>query len=172
MTTKRKKNIEPIVDCFNLYEKKLYHIAYQILHDTYLAEDAVMAAFEKLLKKGVVIDNPESDKTKRMMIVVIRSVAIDMYRKNKRLLQNEGFYDENAEPASDDELLLKACSKDTLSNMIDSLPEKLALVLYERFYNELSVKETAEELGITETAVRKRQQRGIELLRKKLSEVI
>lgn len=33
---------------FELYEQKMYHIAFSILHNEWQAEDAVMDAFEKI----------------------------------------------------------------------------------------------------------------------------
>ena len=53
-----------IVDLFSLYEKKMYHIAYAILHDEHQAEDAVMDAFVRLLEREYTIDDISSDKEK------------------------------------------------------------------------------------------------------------
>ena len=44
-----KDGISDIISVFNMYEQKMYHIAYAILHDSYQAEDAVMDAFVRLL---------------------------------------------------------------------------------------------------------------------------
>ena len=73
-----------LLSVFRLYEQKMYHIAYAILHDSYEAEDAVMDAFVRLLEQNYSIADPASDDTKRLIIRVIRSAAIDRYRKNRR----------------------------------------------------------------------------------------
>ena len=52
--------VDDIVALFNLYEQKMYHIAFSILYDCYQAEDAVMDAFMRLLEKQYHIDDPAS----------------------------------------------------------------------------------------------------------------
>ena len=79
-----KDGVDKIVALFRLYEKNMYHIAYAILHDSYQAEDAVMEAFVRLMERNYAIDDPSSDEAKRLVIQVIRSTAIDQYRKNQR----------------------------------------------------------------------------------------
>ena len=61
----------------------MYHIAFSILHDSYLAEDAVMNAFMRMLERQYAVDDPKSEEAKHLVIRVIRSAAIDLYRKNK-----------------------------------------------------------------------------------------
>lgn len=77
----RKDNIDTIVSLFRLYEQKMYHIAFAILHDSYQAEDAVMDAFVRLLDRNYPIHDPASREAKSLVIQVIRSSAIDIYRK-------------------------------------------------------------------------------------------
>ena len=79
----RSGDTDRIISTFEMYEKKLYHIAYAILADTWQAEDAVMDAFVRLLEKRYRITDPSSDSTKRLIIKLVRSAAIDIYRKNQ-----------------------------------------------------------------------------------------
>lgn len=37
---------------YELYEQPMYRIAYAVLHNSYLAEDAVSEAFVRLIKKA------------------------------------------------------------------------------------------------------------------------
>lgn len=46
----RKTTADRIETLFELYEQKMYRIAFSILNDEGQAEDAVIAAFEKILK--------------------------------------------------------------------------------------------------------------------------
>ena len=161
-------NVDSITACFNLYEKKMYHIAFSILHDSYQAEDAVMDAFLKLLKRKQSIDDPQSDETKRLIIQTIRSSAIDMYRKNqKRRAKEVSLEETEKEPVGSDDILIKEFPRTILDNLIGDLPDKYGSVLFERFYNGLSVRETALALGLTETTVRKRQERALKMLRER-----
>ena len=79
----RRSNEDAVISLFNLYEQKMYHIAFSILHDSYLAEDAVMNAFMRMLERQYAVDDPKSEEAKHLVIRVIRSAAIDLYRKNK-----------------------------------------------------------------------------------------
>lgn len=158
--------MDPIVECFNRYEKKMYHIAYSILHDTHQAEDAVMDAFLKLLKRKQPIGDPESDETKRLIIQTIRSSSIDLYRKNQRRRAREiSIEDTEQEPAVSDDDLINEFPREVLNDLVGELPEKYGVVIFERFYNGLSVRETALALGLSEAAVRKRQERALQMLR-------
>lgn len=85
-------DIDGILALFQLYEQKMYHITYAILHDSHLAEDAVMDAFVKMLEHNYRIEDPKSDASKRLVIAVTRSAAIDLYRKNKRVSSIFNFF--------------------------------------------------------------------------------
>ena len=52
-----------------------------------------------------------------------------------------------------------------MKNVVNDLPEKYGEVITERFLHDRNVRETAEILGISEANVRKRQQRGLSILR-------
>ena len=50
--------------------------------------------------------------------------------------------------------------------VLAQLPRQYRDVLHDRFVEDFSTRETAEHLGISEANVRKRQQRGLDLLRR------
>lgn len=159
-------NRDDISVLFRLYEQKMYHIANAILRDPYAAEDAVMDAFARMMNSRLEIDDPESAGTKQLLIRVTRSAAIDLYRKKKR---DGTVFSEDDRILSD--LVAGPENADVLleiESMLDDLPALLRRVLTLRFLRDRSVKETAEILHIRETAVRKRQQRAIEAIRKNL----
>lgn len=154
---------------FELYEQKMYCIAFAILHDVGQAEDAVMAAFEKILRSNGVPPDPEADDAKRLVMAAVRSTAIDQYRKNARERQRSTLTDDVAacEPAA-------ASAADPMDAHVDAaharqlvagLPEPYGAVLRERYLNDQTTRQTAERLGISEPNVRKRQQRALGLLR-------
>lgn len=155
----QKASIKFIETCYKLYEQKMYQTAYKILLDSSLAEDAVQEAFLKLMKSQIYFDDPESDDCKRYMITVIRHSSIDLYNKKKR--------DQNIiyMPANDDVLKNASAPDDTvadadLEDFIAGLPLKYYEVVNCLAVKNLSVKETASKLGITEAAVRKRFERA------------
>lgn len=56
---------------FDLYEKKMYGTAFQILRDEGQAEDAVQDAFLRVMAHISRINQPESVETQRFMVKVI-----------------------------------------------------------------------------------------------------
>ena len=91
MNKEKKKQISFIEDCYRLYENKMYYVAYGILHDEGLAEDAVQDAFLRLMKHEVHFTSAESDDCKRYIITVIRNASINIYNKKKRESELESF---------------------------------------------------------------------------------
>lgn len=65
------------------YRKLMYVCAKEILCSDHLAEDAVHEAFLKITKYLDKIEFP-CNKTKRFVVIVVESVAKDIYRKEKR----------------------------------------------------------------------------------------
>ena len=165
MSKKKSKNAEVsfIEDCYRLYEQKMYRVAYRILHDEGCAEDAVHEAFIRMMKKDVFFEDACSDECKRYIIKVIKNVSINIYNKNKR--KNEVIYlsDREDEIPYEDERLN---SNDVdIIEYISYLPDKYYDVVDCLINKNLSVKETANELGITEVNVRKRFERAKTMLR-------
>ena len=116
------EEIDSMISLFQLYEKKMYHIAFSILHDSYQAEDAVMNAFEKMLSKGYAVDDPESDAAKALVIRVTRSAAIDLYRINKWEQERVRLSEEPAQlPEADVEFYSEIQERDA-AELISSLP--------------------------------------------------
>ncbi len=154
---------------FELHEQNMYRIAYAILHDEGQAEDAVMAAFERIVKRNEVPSDPASSHASRLMATIVRSTAIDIYRKNARerkrmtLMHNAELPD--AASAHDD--LADRLANANTEAIIRSLPEPYREVLHAEFIDDCSTNEIAERLGLSEANVRKRKQRGLDLLRKK-----
>ena len=146
----------------------MYRIAYAILHDEGQAEDAVMTAFEGVARAGRVPRDPSSKDAERLAFTSVRNAAIDQYRKNARERERfqplgDGEHTIADDPADEPERAMIAQAG--FESLVDPLPEQLQGVLHERFVNGSSVREAANNLGISEASVRKRQQRAIERIR-------
>ena len=101
-----------------------------------------------------------------MMISLIRWAAIDIYRKNQRNRSHEVMETESLRDLAADEGTGGMIPDGSdIEGLIGGLPPIYRDVLHERFQNEYSVRETAQILGITESTVRKRQERGLKMLR-------
>ncbi len=80
----KRASIRFIERCYKLYEQKMYHVAYCILRDEGLAEDAVQEAFLKLMKSNVDFKDVKSDECKQYIITIIKHASIDIYNRKKR----------------------------------------------------------------------------------------
>ena len=153
--------------CYRLYEQKMYQVAYRVLQDSTWAEDAVQNAFLKLMKGQVYFEDVHSDDCKKYIITVMKHSAIDLYHKKRKeksriCFGGEMMYGE------------KAAGWDTGEKEVDV--EEMISVLSPQYYavvdclvvQNLSVKETAGRLGISEVNVRKRFERA----KKKLKQAV
>lgn len=158
----QKACIKFIEKSYKLYEQKMYQIAYLILHDSGLAEDAVQEAFLKLMKRNIYFKDPKSDDCKRYIITVIKHASIDIYNKKKREREIMYLSDEDANIADVSD---PNSGNPDMEELISDLPSKYYAVVHCLTIKNLSVKETSAELGITEAAVRKRFERAKLLLK-------
>ena len=168
-----RKQISFIEDCYSLYEQKMYRVAYSILHDESLAEDAVQDAFLKLIRLKVHFDYADSDDCKRYIITVIRNASINIYNKRKNENKIVSFSD-NLEKISDAVEPDLGTIQDTgaeCTPLMNELPDKYYDVVDCLVVREYSVSETAGKLGITEANVRKRFERAKKMMRKNLGQI-
>lgn len=153
---------------YERYAPLMKRVAYQKLHDEQLAEDAVHNAFMKIIKSFCKIDDPNSHKTRRFLVVVTERAAIDILRKEKSSTRVSY---EQIEPllfVTPD--MLEEISAQELAGMIANLPEIYRTVLELRTYHDLSEKQIATVLGISYAAVRKRLERARNLLAEAMGE--
>lgn len=168
----RRTTTKKVETLFALYEQKMYRIAFAILHDEGQAEDAVIAAFEKILRKGNIPRRPQGKAAERLMTMAVRSAAIDQYRVNSRERQHSVLTDDITTCLSswtqEADAFVDACAEQSnVHEMVDELPEPYGDVIKERFFHDQTVRQTAQTLGISESNVRKRQERGLNMLRKR-----
>lgn len=155
------KQVKFIERCYELYEKKMYRVAYNILHDAEAAEDAVQNAFVKLFKSKVIFEDECSDDCIKYIIRAIKNSAIDSYNERSReLIVSIDDVPEipytNSSPG--DEF--------SLTEDIQKLPSKYREVVECLAIREMTIKDTANYLRISEANVRKRLERARKLLQK------
>lgn len=156
----QKASLKFIEKLYNLYEQKMYQAAYHILHDSWLAEDAVQDAFLKLMKCNIYFEDAESDDCKRYLITVIKHSSIDIYNQKRK--EQDLLFLTNEEVTGTKE---SASNDVDVEELISKLPPKYYAVVNCLAVKSLSVKETAAELEITDAAVRKRFERAKKMLK-------
>lgn len=159
---------EKLEQLYELYEQKMYAVAFSILRNEWQAEDAVQDAFVRLLKNLWKIRDLESLKTRSYVLRTIRSAAIDQYRKNQ-ITSNATVPIKDMDFADERDDIMKLVSRlagdSVLERILGKLPDSYRDVILFRCVHQLSVKETASVLEISESLVRKRQQRALKKLR-------
>ncbi len=145
-----------------LYEKYrylLHKVAMDILHDRYLAEDAVQNAFIKIADNIAKVGETDSRQTKSYLIVIAKNVAIDISRKRNRQMQREI----NADEIGEDKLPTVYMETDLENEVLDilkNLPEKYKDVFLLKYSADMENSEIAKACGIKEATVRQRIARG------------
>ncbi len=155
----------------------IYHLALKILRDPQDAEDVLQETYIKALRALPEFEGRSSLSTWLYRIAV--NEALMLIRKRRvNLVPVEEDPDED-EPAAGmvitdwcclpESELLSAESRKRMDIAVDSLPETLKVVFTLRDIEGLSIRETAEILGLTETAVKTRLLRARLRLRNELS---
>lgn len=144
---------------YSLYGSMLFKIAMVHLGNKSDVEEAVQEAFIKLLYKAPVFVDTEHEKA--WVIRVLINICKNMTRSlwNKRVVRMEEV-EAYCDSAADTELV----------ESVLRLPFKYKSVIHLFYYEDYSVKQIAETLRISESAVKMRLQRGREMLRFEMEE--
>lgn len=157
MITRASDDKSKFVILYEKYSRLMMKVALNILHDSFLAEDAVHDAFVNVAKNMEKIGRVESLETKNYLIVVTKNVSIDIYRKRSIRMKREIFVDElGEEPAA----YMETDMDNSVLEVLKSLPVMYRDVFLLKYSNRLENKEIAQMLRISEENVRKRIERG------------
>lgn len=161
------KQARDIQQALEEFGNSIYRLAFYMLHSDQDAQDVVQeTTMIKYMEKGPEFDTFEQKKA--WFLRVANHICIDMlrFRTRERLLEQK-----------DEEMIAsRVCKaemdrgKEDFTRLIFSLKGKLRNVLYLYYYEEYSTEEIAEILRISKVAVRKRLERGRNLLKTKLQE--
>lgn len=157
---------------YNAYSQNMYVIAHQILNDHHLAEDAVQQAYIKIIERLDKIDEVHCNKTKAFLVIVIRSVAIDLYRK-RNVQENPSRDIEETWPAGEeaiDEQVIRAELSAQIAEKIKLLPANYSDVITLKYTYGYSDEEIACMLNITWKNARVRLHRAKRSLFKLLTQ--
>lgn len=157
---KRYEDEEAFERLYRQYVKLMLHTAYQILQNSEDAEDAVQTAFLRIAEHFSSVEKNICPKTANQFVMIVRNIAIDIYRKKKR---------EHALPLLE-ETVSEDFHADSLDEAMQALPQEMRDILYLHHIYGLSVKEIAKLLGLKQDAVYKRLQRAAARLKKMMEE--
>lgn len=151
---------------FNMYAKALKRKANSILRDNGWAEDAVQWAFLKLLRHMDRIDDPCSDRTRCYLYTILTNNCYTILKKNNRYCLMDDYtmqVDFGTKLVGRDESVEHVLCEELL-NDVRKIPEIYSnLMILHAVYN-YSLQEISSMLELKPATVRKRMQRGREML--------
>ena len=176
-----KRDSELIAEYYDMYEQKVYRLAYAVLGDVWQAEEVVQETFLKLISCRDTVRRMSESKRTAYITKMAKNIAIDMYRSNKRASESVSTFVGDETSAETLENAVWNHSADSGRDMADEVEnrqlvkdvlERLsgddALILQLRIIRQLSVRETAAIMNMSEPAVRKRYERAVKRAHKLL----
>jgi len=146
------------------YRKHMKQIALKILNDDQISEDAVHNAFLKIINHINKFDDLDCQETKNLIVIIIRSVSIDMYRKRNREFENTDVLDTEISTETD----FSSIQAEEILREIEALPEIYRDVLLLKIEYDYKDREIAKLLGIKVDTVSKRLERARKQLKQQL----
>ena len=167
---------QAFAELVDLYQDKLYHMAYRMLSNRQEAEDVVQDAFLRVYKNLDRFD--ETLKFSTWIYRIATNLCIDRLRKRKPTYSldaesqdYEGLDGYSMIPSDDktpeSELILSDTQR-IIHQAMESLPPKYKSVMMLRYIQDLSLQEVGDILDMPVTTIKTRVHRGREFLRKKL----
>lgn len=133
---------------YEKYKALAYSLAFEILRDSALAEDAVSEAFIRVYKNLHKIEEASSPKTAGFIAVIAKNCAKTIAKKHDM----SGFAELAADPADKFDLEQSAVDRITAEEIAEAagkLSEDLRAVFLLKYAYDMSNKEIAKTLGIT-----------------------
>ena len=152
------------------HKQTMYHTAFAVLNNKQDAEDAVHEAFLRIITNIDKLAEIETAKIKSFIIIIVKNIAIDIYRQRLQKDVSDAPEDDNIEFSEVEQQVLNSFEYEALNKAVGSLPETQRNVLILKYYHELSSADIASMLGITARAVNTRINRAENRLQKLLKE--
>ena len=140
-----------------LYEEhkdRLYRIAMYYLHNSDDAEDAVHEAFLQIAEDKAKIFDVAPNKIAPFLNILIRNISVRMFNKSTETTITD--YQEFYEKINLEDSVISKISHQELVDFIFSLSEGMRDAMVMKYFLDLTNREIAQQLGITENALRQR----------------
>ncbi|MDR1358616.1 MAG: sigma-70 family RNA polymerase sigma factor [Coriobacteriales bacterium] len=160
---------------YRRYKNLLYYKAWEILRDPMDAEDAVSEAFIRVYRNLDKVDDPNSPRTAAFLGTIVRNVALTMVKKRAAApvpvpmsVDEDWGGDEPADPFDLEAAIIDKISTEEIYQIVNRLDEESRTIFVLKYAYDLSHREIAAQLGMTENNVTVRLHRT----RKKLARMI
>ncbi|MCD7033324.1 RNA polymerase sigma factor SigX [Metabacillus sp. GX 13764] len=155
---------------YEKYHQDIFQFLFYMVKNREQAEDLVQEVYIRVLKSYDRFEGRSSEKT--WLFSIARHVAIDWFRKQKTVKQrildkfdwdNQQVQDQSPLP---EEIALQNEEVQRMYRSLDKCSIDQQTVIILRYIQGLSIAETADSLGWTESKVKTTQHRGIKTLKK------
>lgn len=163
-------------ELYTKYHQDVFQFLFYMVKNREQAEDLVQEVYIRVLKSYKRFEGKSSEKT--WLFSIARNVAIDSFRKQKgwkqRIIEK---FDWSTQQVKDDQLIPEeiALQKEEyqyIYQCLDHCTVDQRMVIIMRYIQELSISETAEALGWTESKVKTTQHRALKVLKKEMEDLM
>jgi RNA polymerase sigma-70 factor (ECF subfamily) len=161
-------------ELYEKYHQDLFNFLFYMVRNREQAEDLVQEVYIKVLRSYGRFEGKSSEKT--WLLSIARHVAIDFFRKQKswreKIMEK---FDWSTRPIRDtyplpEEIAIQKEEVQLMYRCLERCTVDQRLVIVLRFIQALSVAETAETLGWTESKVKTTQHRALKRLKQHMEE--
>lgn len=148
---------------YRAYHKEMYYIANNILNNSYDAADVVQTSIIKLIPYIDKINDVQCNKTKYLIVTIVKNTAIDLYRKkNNHPLSEIEAADDILDSISEsmEDIVIRLSDAKMIAEKLAQLSPEYADVLTLKYNFEFEDKEIAKILKISHANVRVRLSRA------------
>ena len=151
---------------YNMYERKMYVIAYGILKNKQDAEDAVSESFIKLINNLDKVSDINSSKCKGFITIVVKNTAIDIYNKHKKDIHSDidEAYDLSGGDVEED--FLKGFDYESIHNAVNMLKDEYKQALTLKYFYDMKIDDIAKLMDISRSSVKRYLKSGQDKLSK------
>ncbi|MFE8702630.1 RNA polymerase sigma factor SigX [Cytobacillus sp. FJAT-54145] len=163
-------------ELYSKYHHDVFQFLFYMVKNREQAEDLVQEVYIRVLKSYKQFEGKSSEKT--WLFSIARNVAIDSFRKQKgwkqRIMEK---FDWSTQQVKDEHPIPEeiALQKEEISfiyKCLDHCTVDQRMVIIMRYIQELSISETAEALGWTESKVKTTQHRALKVLKKEMEDLM
>ena len=151
---------------YNAQKQKLYFIAYKMLNDEKLAEEAVSETFLALAENFKKIHSLEPAEIVAYTVIINRNVCIDILEKENKHSINVQIDDKIKEISEDYDHIEKLI----VADMVEKLPDIYRDVIMMKYFYGFKVKEISKQLHLSVGGVKSRLEKARKILRKDIND--
>ncbi|MBB5178711.1 RNA polymerase sigma-70 factor (ECF subfamily) [Planomicrobium koreense] len=158
---------------YDEYHQDVFQFLIYLVKNRHLSEDLMHEVYIRVFRAYDRFEGKSSEKT--WLFSIAKNVAIDHFRKTAvRKKHSTDFFDWETQQLVSKERIPEEVAelnedKILLYTMLDECTGDQKMVIIMRFFQDLSIAETADVLGWTEGKVKTTQHRAIKSLREKIS---